>query len=121
MLRNKKKKNKKPNLPTEEEMLKFKPKREEYEWTTKPDGLVEIKIPKFEGNFGKSFCKIIKKDNFFNVNLDKIGSLVWKHSDGKHTVKEILEILKKKYPDEEDIDQRLFLFVQQIGRLGYLK
>ena len=124
MLRNKSKKKKEKQayrLPTEEEMLGFKPKRADFEWSTNDDGLVEIIVPKFFSNFGKSFCNVIKKENTFTANMDKIGSLVWKNSDGKTSVKIILEKLRSEFPDEkEDIDQRLFLFIQQMGHLGYI-
>jgi len=121
LLRNKQKKKKQRyRLPTVEEMLQVRPKRVDFEWSTNKDGLVEIKVPKFQSSFGKSFCKVIKKDNKFTANMDKTGSIVWKNSDGKTKVKEILEILKKEFPDEENMDQRLFLFLQQMGNLGYI-
>lgn len=106
--------------PTAEEFLQYKPRRLDFEWSEKADGLVELKVPKFKSNFGKSFCKVIKKDNMFTANIDKLGSLVWKNCDGRKTVKDILELLKKEFPDEKDIDQRLFLFIQQMGSLNYI-
>ena len=115
-----KNKEKQPRLPTAEEFLQFRPRRLDFEWYETEDGLVKIKVPKFKSNFGKSFCKVIKKDKMFTANMDKIGSLVWKNCDGMKTVKEILELLKKQYPDEEDLDQRLFLFLQQMGSLNYI-
>ena len=122
MLRNKKKKKEpKYQLPTVEEMLSYKPKRADYKWETNDDDLVEITVPKFNSNFGKSFCNVIKKENTFTANMDKIGSLVWKNCDGKTTIKKILEKLNEKFPDEENMDQRLFLFIQQMGNLGYIK
>ena len=106
--------------PTVDEFLKFTPKRSELEWTTTEEGLVVIKVPKFESNFGQSFCKLVKKDNTFDASMDKIGSLVWKNCDGKNSVKDILEMMKKEFPDEKDIDQRLFLFLQQMQALHYI-
>ena len=106
--------------PTVEEMLLFRPKRVDYEWSINTEGLVEIKVPKFATNFGKFFCNIIKKDNIFTAKMDKIGSIVWKNCDGRNTVKDILELLKKEFPKEEDIDQRLFLFLQQMKSLSYI-
>ena len=117
MPRNKKQKNR---PPTVEEMLQFRPKRVDFEWTTKEDGLVQIKVPKFSSKFGKSFCNIIKKDNSFSANMDKIGSVVWKNCNGRNSVKEILDILKKEFPKEENIDNRLFLFLQQMHSLNYI-
>lgn len=106
--------------PTVEEMLQFRPKRLDFEWTTNKDGLVVIIVPKFTSNFGKSFCKIIKKDNSFSANMDKIGSIVWKNCNGSNSVKEILDILKKEFPKEDNIDNRLFLFLQQMHSLQYI-
>ena len=111
---------KKHSLPTVEEMLQFRPKRLDFEWTTNEDGLVQIKVPKFTSNLGKSFCNIIKKDNSFTANMDKIGSVVWKNCNGKNSVKDILDILKKDFPKEENIDNRLFLFLQQMHSLHYI-
>jgi hypothetical protein len=107
-------------LPTVEEMLQFRPKRLDFEWTTNEDGLVQIKVPKFTSNLGKSFCNIIKKDNSFTANMDKIGSVVWKNCNGRNSVKEILDVLKKEFPKEKDIDNRLFLFLQQMHSLRYI-
>jgi len=101
-------------------MLQLKPKRADFEWSTNKEGFVEIKVPKFQSSFGKSFCNIIKKDSMFTANMDKIGSIVWKNCDGKTTVKQILDKLKEEFPDEKNIDHRLYLFIQQMGHLGYI-
>lgn len=117
------KKNKKPKkrmLPTVEQFLRFKPKRIDIKWKINSDGLVKIKIPKFQSNLGKYFCSVIRKDQNFTANMDKIGSIVWVNCDGIKTVEDILKIVKKKYPKEENIDQRLFLFIQQLENLKYL-
>ena len=120
MLIRNKEKNKKSRLPTVDEFLKIKPIRLDFEWSFNKEKLVEIKVPKFKGNLGKSFCKIIKKDDTFIANMDKLGSIVWVNCDGKKTVKQILEIINKEFPKEKNIDQRLFLFIQQMKSLNYI-
>ncbi len=121
MLRkNKNKEKRKSNLPTEEEMLSFKPRRIDIDWKEDKEGIVKLTVPKFKSSLGKSFCKFIKKDNYFKASFDRLGSIVWKNCDGNRTVKEILEILKKEFPDEKDIDNRLYLFLQQMDNLNYL-
>jgi len=107
-------------MPTVDEFLGFRPKRIDIEWSVNSKGMVELNVPKFKTNFGKSFCKIIKKDQHMVANFDKIGSIVWQESDGLNTVGDILKILKKKFPKEENIDQRLFLFLQQMQSLNYI-
>ena len=115
-----KNKAKKRRLPTVEEFLGYIPMREELEWSTNDEGLVEIIMPKFTSNIGKSFCKVIKKENSFTANMDKYGSLVWKNCDGKKTVKDILKLMEKEFPNEENLDQRLILFLQQMNSLRYI-
>ena len=114
-------KNKNKNrLPTAEEFLQFRPKRNEIEWSKNAEGLVELKVPKFKSNFGKSFCKVTRKDQTFAAKMDKIGTLVWENCDGVQNVESILKKLKKAFPKEENIDQRLFSFLQQMHSLNYL-
>ena len=105
---------------TVDEFLQFRPKRINVEWNLNSDGLVVLKVSKFKSNFGKSFCRVIKKDQYITANMDKIGSIIWQHCDGVKTVEDILKIVKKKFPKEENMDQRLFLFLQQMQSLNYL-
>lgn len=111
---------KKRRQPTVDEFLKFRPKHIDIEWSLNSEGLVEIKVPKFKTNFGKTFCSVIKKDQHIIANMDKISSIVWQKSDGLNTVEDILKIVKKKFPKEINLDQRLFLFLQQMQSLNYI-
>ena len=107
--------------PTRDEFLSYIPKRAEYEWTVDEKGLVHIQVPKFQSDIGKRFCRAIRRENTFTADMDELGSMVWKHCDGNHSVKDILEILKDHFGEEENLDQRLFLFIQQMNNLNYLK
>lgn len=111
---------KKSTLPTVEEFNKFKPLRLDFKYSTNQDGLVILKVPKFTSKIGISFCKILKKENTFNANLDNIGSEIWNLSDGKKTVDDILKKIKLKFPNEKNIDQRLYVFLQQMKNLNYI-
>ena len=120
MLIKNKEKQEKYRLPTVEEFLQYRPRRLDFEWSTNGEGLVEMTVPKFKGNLGKSFCKVIRKENMFTANMDRLGSIVWKNCDGGRTVGQILEIVKKEFPEEKNVDQRLFSFIQQMGSLNYI-
>jgi hypothetical protein len=115
-----KEKQEKYRLPTTEEFLQYRPRRLDFDWSTNAEGLVKMTVPKFKGNLGKSFCKVIRKENMFTANMDRLGSLVWKNCDGERTVGQILEIVKKEFPEEKNTDQRLFSFIQQMGSLNYI-
>jgi hypothetical protein len=118
LVRRKDKKKYRP--PTVDEFLQYMPRRLDFEWSTNEEGLVRLTVPKFKSNLGTGLCKIIRKDETFTANMDKIGSFVWKNCDGKKSVKKILEKLKKEFPKEEKIDQRLYLFLQQMKSLNYI-
>ena len=120
MLRKNKKS--KPRLPTEEEFQKFRPKRKEFKWTKNEEGLVEIIVPKFTSKLGKSFCEtLVRRDNNLVAKLDEKGTIIWENSDGNTTVKKILEVLMKKFPNEDQINQRLYLFLLELYNLGYIE
>ena len=118
MLRNKKEKQSKP---TEEEFLRYRPKRADIKWKEDSDGIVNLKVTKFKSNLGKSFLNLIKKENYFKANMDRLGSIVWKNCDGNKTVEDILKIVKKEFPKEKNIDHRLYLFLQNLSNLGYIE
>ncbi len=106
--------------PTVDEFLQFRPVRADYEWSTDQQGLVQIRVPKFDSQIGKRFCHLLRKENMFTANMDELGSAVWKRCDGNTSVADILEALKKEFDDTENLDQRLFLFLQQMRQLRYL-
>jgi hypothetical protein len=106
--------------PTISEFLSFIPLRAEYEWSTDEDGLVHIKVPKFHSKWGKRLCRLLRRKETFTAEMDKMGSIVWKQCDGKNTVQDILDVLKEEFGDEEKLDQRLILFLQQMKNLNYI-
>ena len=108
------------NRLTAEEFLEFRPRRKEFKWYKNSEGIVEVRVPKFKSKIGRFFCRLFKKNNEFIARFDCIGSVVWENCDGKKTVREILEVLKSSFPEEKNIDQRLYLFIRQIKHLGYI-
>jgi len=52
--------------------------------------------------------------------MDMLGSFIWQRCDGKRSVEEILNELKEGFPNEKNIDQRLFYFLVQMRQLEYL-
>ena len=51
--------------------------------------LVVIKKPKFKNSYLKKYLLPKLKNPNFSVNLDKIGSFVWQHIDGKSSFGDI--------------------------------
>ncbi len=89
-----------------------------YEWEEKEN--VIVKVPRFRSRLGQKFCKLIKKDRTYNVNLDKYGSEAWKMCDGKRTVRAIGKALKEKFGEEIDpVYERMgeFFNIMEANRL----
>ena len=68
------------------------------EW--EENDIIKVKMPRFKRRIGKRFCKLLKKENSYIINLDKRGSEAWKLCDGKKTVKNIADELKEKFEEE---------------------
>ena len=97
--------------------FKAKPVRK-IEWTEK-NGIVELKVIKFKGKFGKWLCKMLKRPNYFIISLDEIGSFIWKKCNGENSIQDILHDLEEKY-GEELMKERLIIFLHMLGRYGYI-
>ena len=69
-----------------------------YEWEEKET--VSVLVPKFRGKIGQRFCRLIKKEITYKVNLDERSSDAWKLSNGKRTVLDIAKELGKKYKEQ---------------------
>ena len=83
------------------------------------DGVVSLKILKFKGKFGKWICRVLRKPNYFLVNLDEIGSFIWKRCNGKNTVEDILKQLEEEY-GKEKMKERMLIFLHMLKRNGYI-
>ncbi len=88
------------------------------------NGLVRIKIPKFKSKAGKWLCNVLKKPDYLTVNLDEIGSLVWKRCDGERNVGAILKEMKESMGErfeKEDMERRFYLFLHMLKRRGFIR
>jgi hypothetical protein len=69
-----------------------------YKWEEKEG--VSVFVPRFRSKLGQKFCRFVKKDPNYKVNLDDRSSDAWKLCDGKRTVREIALELEKKYKEK---------------------
>ncbi len=112
--------NEKIKDPTLEDFLTFLPKRRDFSWTVDDKNVVHITVPKFHGRLGKKFCKVLRRPDTFQADMDILGSFIWQRCDGKRSVAEILNELKERFANEKNIDQRFFYFLVQMRQLEYL-
>lgn len=69
-----------------------------YKWGEKEH--VFVFVPRFRSRLGQKFCRLLKKNPTYKVNLDDRSSDAWKLCDGKRTVREIAVELEKKYKEK---------------------
>jgi hypothetical protein len=86
------------------------------EWEiNKENNLIVIKKPKFLNPFlKKHLVPLMKRPDYF-VKLDKIGSFFWQNIDGKMTIEEIADKMKKEFGQSiEPVYDRLGQFVNSL-------
>ena len=88
-------------------------------WIEK-DGVVSLKVRKFKSRIGRWFCHAFKKPEYFMINLDELGTFIWKRCNGEKTVETILHELEKNY-DEKMMKERLYYFLSALKRYGYIE
>jgi len=86
-------------------------------WENNEKKLVVLFKPKFINKlFVKHILPRMKSPNY-KINLDEFGTAVWHNCDGKNTVAEIAERLKKDFGEEiEPVYERLGAFIQTMER-----
>ncbi|WP_213818933.1 PqqD family protein [Garciella nitratireducens] len=92
--------------------LKLIPKKNlKYQWIEKEDGRIQIIIPR-DKILDKIVRKIFKTPESFKIDLDKIGSFIFKNIDGKNNIEKIAELLKKQFGQEvEPLYKRLITYI----------
>ncbi|MBC7129050.1 MAG: PqqD family protein [Thermoplasmatales archaeon] len=83
------------------------------------EGLVRLKIMKFRSKFGKIICKILKRPEYFIVNLDEVGSFAWKSFDGKNSIEDIMKMIEEKYGKEKA--GGLGIFIKMLEKNEYIR
>ncbi len=83
---------------------------------------IVILRPKFRNALAARVFHPFMENKFFRINLDDIGTLVWRHCDGKHTVKKIGEHMAAQFGENaEPIYERLGKFLLQLQREKFIE
>jgi hypothetical protein len=82
---------------------------------------VSIVVPRARNIIGKHFIDALGLKATYRVNLDEYGSAVWNLCDGKKTVEQIGDELKKNYGKTvEPVYERLAIFIGILKREGLI-
>lgn len=81
-------------------------------WEDGKDNLAVLLVPRFRsGPLARWLQPRLKKPHM-RVNLDRVGSFVWKSIDGSKTFTEILNNMRKEFGEEiEPAEERLIKFL----------
>jgi hypothetical protein len=93
-----------------------------YEHEIKPDGLVNVLVPKFtDFFFGRLLQPRISK-KYIRANLDEFGSATWLEIDGVSSVGKISEKLLNKFGEKiQPVHHRVTKFMTELFRAGFIK
>ncbi|MFA4015169.1 MAG: hypothetical protein RUDDFDWM_000242 [Candidatus Fervidibacterota bacterium] len=97
------------------ELLRLKPLRKEHIfWEEDEEGVVRIKSERV-GLLARIMGLILRITPRRYIQLDEIGSIVWKMCDGEHTVAQISQELMKRYKlERREAETSLLTFIQHL-------
>lgn len=81
------------------------------EWVVNDEGLVQIIIPR-NGILDRIVRVFFKTPKVMRIDLDSIGSCVWKAIDGRRNIQDIAKILKEEFGENvEPLYERLGAYI----------
>ena len=84
------------------------------------EGLAAVIIPRFNKAWMAKLFLPKNKKNEIRLQLDKHGTSVWTLINGENTVGDIINALLNVAQKEEQFEQRIILFLQNLYRNGFI-
>ncbi len=92
-----------------------------HDWKVEEDGRVTLSVEN-KGIMNRIFQKIAKKPRISYIHLDEMGSYIWQLCDGKKTVKEIADELRRHFGKRaEPLYERLLKFFEIVESYDFVK
>lgn len=89
-------------------------RNEKYKFEVDSEGRVTIFVEN-KGPFNFVAQKLFGKPKVSQVHLEEFGSFIWQQIDGKRNVKEIADLLKKKFGEKtEPLYPRISLYMKSL-------
>ncbi len=87
--------------------LDFVPVRK-VEWDRDEDGKVYLLRERTQSKLMSKLINFFKTNRYFYIHLDHIGTTAWSAIDGKRSIRDIGEIMKKELDENlEELEKRL--------------
>jgi hypothetical protein len=91
------------------------------EYEMNEDVIVTLQAPRFKSAFMRRWVQPRLKRPFLRVELDEIGSSVWMLCDGNRKIKDIAELMQRRFGEKiEPCYERLGLFFQQLEAARFI-
>ncbi len=86
-----------------------------YGFEEREENLIRVIIPRFtDGFFGRMMKKVAVQTED-TLNLDELGTYVYRRCDGERTVEEIARGIKEEFGEKaEPVEDRLRMFIQEM-------
>ncbi len=83
-------------------------------------GMIEVRVEN-KGLFNKIAQIFFKKPRYSYIELQGMGSFIWKQMDGTRTVYEIGQLVKNEYgKDAEPLYERLCTYVKSLHNMHFI-
>jgi hypothetical protein len=83
--------------------------------------IVTLQAPRFRSRFMRRYLQPRLKRPYLKVSLDEVGSSIWMLCDGNRKIKDIAEIMRKRFGERiEPCYERLGLFFQQLEHARFI-
>ena len=73
--------------------------------------LITLILPRFKNKLLIKLLVNEKRKNEIRIDLDELGTAVWNLIDGKRDVQNIVDDLRKTYPNQEQLEERTVQFL----------
>lgn len=94
---------------------------EKYRWQQDENGNVIIFVEN-TGLFNRIAQKLLKKPKVSQVHLEEFGSFIWPLIDGRCSVYDIAQLVKKEFGQKaEPLFERLVLYMQRLENCGFIQ
>lgn len=107
---------------TRAEALRWKPIRSSsLEWNDE-DGRVQLRVPvELSGRWRRLLSRALKAPPYREVELDELGSFVWRLCDGTRTAKAIASALQSEFRlMQPEAEASLLSFLASLSQRGYI-
>lgn len=82
---------------------------------TDSENIVTVMTPKFKNRLAEKYIMTRMKNKYFRIKLDKFGSFIWLHLDGKNRIQDIISKSVNEFGDEiQPADERINKFLLQL-------